>query len=484
MDAAQQQVPLRTIRNAIPLQERLPKGPWTKQLKDVPDGFSEQEILAHQNAHGAQKHTVSGYRMFKSEKVQNVLICKADRSTFVKATVEASFSLAKSYNTAAVLSSNGTVVEGTCNCRAGAAGVCKHVVALLWFLLDLKRSGAAYVRDTQSCTDKPRAWGTGAKKVNVHTREFSQLRFVKHMPMKAGRHLTQETTVSLRVTEDHIKRMHQTQKNIPNAMLCKTLEDNHFLPVPVKRTLHEEALSQMPIRLPVQSLWAEHVPAGYKFGSCELTLEDSWALEQATRMQSGSTTWNFERSKRLTASHFGDVVSRQKPADEKYFKRLFGSSQMQTKYMADGLRNEDAAVQRYIGKRTVPVRSYYCGLCVNPGVPVLGATPDRVVEEGGDFGLLEVKTLSAAKERGDELENAVNTASYLKNGVLKPTHKYFYQVQGQMALTGLSWCDFVVDNGTDCTFQRITFDSSLWISKMLPCLLECYKNYQEHCACV
>ncbi|XP_077501793.1 uncharacterized protein LOC144112825 [Amblyomma americanum] len=189
-------------------------------------------------------------------------------------------------------------------------------------------------------------------------------------------------------------------------------------------------------------------------------------------MQSCSTTWNFERSKRLTASHFGDVVSRQKPADEKFFKRL--------------LRIEDAAVQRYIGKRTVPVRSYCCGLCVNPGVPVLGATPDRVVEEKGDFDLLEVRTLSAAKERGDELENAVNTASYLKNRVLKgtgmfglpcalkPMHKYFYQVQGQLALTGLSWCDFVVDNGTDSTFQRIAFENSLWISKMLPCLLECY----------
>ncbi|XP_072142134.1 uncharacterized protein [Dermacentor andersoni] len=267
-------------------------------------------------------------------------------------------------------------------------------------------------------------------------------------------------------------------------MLCKTLEDNHFLPVPVKRTLHEDALSQMPIRLPVQALWVEHVPAGYKFGSCELILGDSWALEQATRMQSGSTTWSFERSKRLTALHFGDVVSRKKPADEKFFKRLFGSSQMQTKYMADGLRNEDAAVQRYIEKRKVPVRIYCCGLCVNPGVPVLGATPDRVVEEGREFGFLEIKTLSAAKERGDELENAVNTASYLKNGVLKPTHKYFYQVQGQMALTGLSWCDFVVDNGTDCTLQRITFDSSLWISEMLPRLLVCCKNYQEHCACV
>nr|XP_054921688.1 uncharacterized protein LOC129382192 [Dermacentor andersoni] len=200
-------------------------------------------------------------------------------------------------------------------------------------------------------------------------------------------------------------------------------------------------------------------------------------------MQSGSTTWSFERSKRLTASHFGEVVSRKKPV-ENFFKRLFGSSQMQTKYMADGLRNEDAAVQRYIEKRKVPVRIYCCGLCVNPGVSVLGATPDSVVEEGGDFGLLEVKTLSAAKKRGDELANSVNTASYLKNGVVKPTHKHFYQVQGQMALTGLFWCDFVVDNGTDCILQRITFDSSLWISKMLPRLLECCKNYQEDCTCV
>ncbi|KAL1276263.1 hypothetical protein QQF64_035886 [Cirrhinus molitorella] len=31
---------------------------------------------------------------------------------------------------------------------------------------------------------------------------------------------------------------------------------------------------------------------------------------------------------------------------------------------------------------------------------------------------------------------------------LKKSHKYYYQVQGQLALSGLQWCDFILDTHT------------------------------------
>lgn len=37
---------------------------------------------------------------------------------------------------------------------------------------------------------------------------------------------------------------------------------------------------------------------------------------------------------------------------------------------------------------------------------------------------------------------------------LKETHKYYWQVQGQLAVTGLHWCDFVTDTKSDFTIQR------------------------------
>lgn len=44
---------------------------------------------------------------------------------------------------------------------------------------------------------------------------------------------------------------------------------------------------------------------------------------------------------------------------------------------------------------------------------------------------------------------------------LKESHKYYWQVQGQLAVTGLSWCDFITNTKTDITIQRIWRDESL-----------------------
>ncbi len=41
---------------------------------------------------------------------------------------------------------------------------------------------------------------------------------------------------------------------------------------------------------------------------------------------------------------------------------------------------------------------------------------------------------------------------------LRRQHKYYWQVQGQMLLTGLEWCDFVVCAQEDMLVERIYKD--------------------------
>ena len=50
------------------------------------------------------------------------------------------------------------------------------------------------------------------------------------------------------------------------------------------------------------------------------------------------------------------------------------------------------------------------------------------------------------------------------NGVakLKKGHEYYDQVQGQMALTGAKWCDFVVYTNLGLNIDRIYFDPNHW----------------------
>ena len=47
---------------------------------------------------------------------------------------------------------------------------------------------------------------------------------------------------------------------------------------------------------------------------------------------------------------------------------------------------------------------------------------------------------------------------------LSRTHNYYYQVQGQMAITGRPWCDFVVWTPKGMSVERILFDNDFWDS--------------------
>lgn len=45
---------------------------------------------------------------------------------------------------------------------------------------------------------------------------------------------------------------------------------------------------------------------------------------------------------------------------------------------------------------------------------------------------------------------------------LKEDHPYYAQVQGQMAVTGARWCDFIVYTSKGIYIQRILFDPVFW----------------------
>ena len=48
--------------------------------------------------------------------------------------------------------------------------------------------------------------------------------------------------------------------------------------------------------------------------------------------------------------------------------------------------------------------------------------------------------------------------------ILKKSHDYYYQVQGQLAITRAKWCDFCVYTPHGFSVERITLDASFWQS--------------------
>ena len=51
---------------------------------------------------------------------------------------------------------------------------------------------------------------------------------------------------------------------------------------------------------------------------------------------------------------------------------------------------------------------------------------------------------------------------------LRRSHLYYSQVQGQMAITGRSWCDFVIFTEKSISVERILFDCDIRQTELLP----------------
>ena len=128
-----------------------------------------------------------------------------------------------------------------------------------------------------------------------------------------------------------------------------------------------------------------------------------------------------------------------------------------------GRENESKVAQLYVdkkhGEENTELNIKEVGLCVNPFLPHLGASLDRMVydpKSSSKFGRLEEKTCPKAGSLNLSVEGSLGHPAF-KSGhflvqkgnriILNPTHIYYYQVQGQLALTarGLTlWLILVV----------------------------------------
>lgn len=113
------------------------------------------------------------------------------------------------------------------------------------------------------------------------------------------------------------------------------------------------------------------------------------------------------------------------------------------KAIRHGIKNESVAVALFEDRRSI--KTMKCGTFIHPDYPYLASSPDRLVTIEGETMVVEVKCPYSA--RNDLVSE--HTISYLQrdssdNLALDPTHIYYYQVQGQMACTGLDNCIFIV----------------------------------------
>lgn len=198
-------------------------------------------------------------------------------------------------------------------------------------------------------------------------------------------------------------------------------------------------------------------------------------MEQMTRKQAASQLWYQQRRLRLTASSFGRVVKRRdKTPIANLVKNLLYQKSLDVASLRWGKTHEEDARQAYIVHmashgRTVAVVE--CGLTIDADNPCLACSPDGRITSDSDTGLLEIKCpYKAAKEGLTPLQAATDIKGFCckhsttEEGTieLKRSHDYHYQIQGQLAITKLAWCDFFIWTPAGYSVERITADPIFW----------------------
>ena len=370
------------------------------------------------------------------------------------------------------------IIAARCNCPAGEwpSAACSHVAATLFAVED-------YVahKDQQSCTSRLQQWHQPAVRPNLPT-PISQATF-KKVTGKFDEKQTRERVVRPTTTyydprrpADRgliFERLQEFKANLARANFqCGWLLQ--LTPATIE-TLAQEDQVQFPLtKLALNSACSKVL---------EMFSNDAVTdLEKQTRGQSSCTLWHQSHAGRITASNFGRVCKCTwfKHRDISRIQSLLKDLITPTRFnhppapIKWGVDCEPKAAACYVEVQGAhgngDIEIHECGLFLHPLHKFKGATPDRLVTDPNSFppeGLLEIKC--PWKFRDCTITDACRDSSFCcelqsSTAHLKTTHVYYYQVQGQLAITGRSWCDFVVYTTKDIHVERIFFDSNFWSS--------------------
>ena len=198
-------------------------------------------------------------------------------------------------------------------------------------------------------------------------------------------------------------------------------------------------------------------------------------LAESTISQRNSDDWHTQRIGRITASKFHSVsVAIDKFENNTFSKQTIDnlssdimgySKPVLTKSMKHGISEEQTAKRAYIktvksSKKHVDFQCKESGLNVMNEYPYIGASPDMVIDcKCHGKGLVEIKCPYSICEQAPSTSNYNHINS---DGHLKKTSPYYTQVQGQMGVIGVKYCDFFVYTRHGFLIDRVEFDLEFW----------------------
>lgn len=339
---------------------------------------------------------------------------------------------------------------------AGISEVCSHVAALLFTLEHSVTS-----RNAVSVTDVIAAWAAPS------TSQVSPARIVD---MKWKRKPKEPKTVDVPpIEKDELKQfLHEIEESSSSPALMRIVEpfaskieenSKRIVVPPLTNIYKEEYMSVSYIKL---------LEIGRQIDFA-INESDRSVIEEQTRKQHDCLDWYEQRAGRITASNFKACVRTnvERPSVSLIKTICYP---MKVPVSAPALRwgrtHENVAVKAYRRAVTQAHRNFQInevGLVVSLEYPQLSASPDRLIYcECCSGGCLEIKcpylvgkgmNLATYAKRKNTCLISDNSAMHLDK-----SHSYYYQIQMQMFVTRLQYCDFVVWGPKEFFTQRILKD--------------------------
>jgi len=373
---------------------------------------------------------------------------------------------------------------------AGLGEVCTHVAALLFYLEALHR-----MEEVQTCTQQQCGWimpsgSTAAQYLEVKDIDFTSARGKKrkldemivdgednsNAPVSKGGKLPTDT---------------EMEQFFNNLSLCGTKPAVLSLVSP-HSDVYVPKISLPTFPQPLTSLRnPDHCKLSYpdlletcENVSIEVTDDMAQAVEKETRKQSKTALWFKYRAGRVTASRMKAVCHTDitNPAQSLVkgicYPEAFNFTSKQTNW---GCKHEKQARDRYekvVKSNHTNLHVKECGLFINPKWPFVGASPDGIITcDCCPKGVLEIKCPFCHR---DESIAAAITSD--KNFCLTEVdgkisldhyHAYYYQVQTQMFICDVEYCDFCVctfsgDEESTIHIERIYKNNRFWEDECIP----------------
>lgn len=128
-----------------------------------------------------KRHKIEGYNLFRERKVVSMKSAISGDYVYFTGNVVPSMRPNRYSYTICFKDKRGALKWAKCTCPAGMDGECKHIVCVLYYLLDITKAGLTEIPDTSTCTDQLQMWHV-KRPATDEPLLVSDMQFVRHKP--------------------------------------------------------------------------------------------------------------------------------------------------------------------------------------------------------------------------------------------------------------------------------------------------------------